>query len=406
MLKNQALRRLLAAQFSTMTALYGLGLAGVVLVEERTHSSAQTGLVILASILPAFLGSLISGAVVDRWGRVRVLMASHLARALIALAFWGGILLLPLDWALVLVCTVSAAAALCAQFAVPAELALLPDLAGQVHLMSANTLYQLSLLIAEGVGIVLLGPLVIKLAGVSAMGLLGALFCLLALALVATLPKGLASAGPAGEKWSGWAALGADLQTGWRTIARDRLLRLVVLQATLAAALLLVLLSLVPGLASRHLGLSVEEAPFLILPGGVGFALGAFLMKRWEGRLSRQGWISGGLAVLGLNIGLLAVSISDDRWTHLILSQALILGVGLALALVIIPARTVLEERPPADMRGRVIAAQLALGNAAAIIPLLLGGALADQLGIRPVLGVMGLLALGAGAAGLHHMRS
>ena len=203
LLKNQALRRLLAAQFSTMTALYGLGLAGVVLVEERTHSSAQTGLVILASILPAFLGSLISGAVVDRWGRVRVLMASHLARALIALAFWGGILLLPLDWALVLVCTVNAAAALCAQFAVPAELALLSDLAGQVHLMSANTLYQLSLLTAEGVGIVLLGPLVIKLAAVSAMGLLGAHFCLLALALVATLPKGLASAGPAGGKWSG-----------------------------------------------------------------------------------------------------------------------------------------------------------------------------------------------------------
>ena len=183
-------------------------------------------------------------------------------------------------------------------------------------------------------------------------------------------------------------------------------MRLVVLQATLAAALLLVLLSLVPGLASRHLGLSVEEVPFLILPGGVGFALGAFLMKRWERRLSRQGWIAGGLAIMGLNIGLLAVSISDDRWMHFLLSQALILGVGLALALVIIPARTVLEERPPAHMRGRVIAAQLALGNAAAIIPLLLGGTLADQLGMQPVLGVLGLLALGAGAAGLHHMRS
>ena len=52
-----------------------------------------------------------------------------------------------------------------------------------------------------------------------------------------------------------------------------------------------------------------------------------------------------------------------------------------------------------------VIAAQLALGNAAAVVPLLMGGALADSLGIRPVLGLLGLLAVGAGAAGLRYVR-
>jgi len=405
LLKNRLFRRLLAAQFSAMTVLYGLGLAGVVLVEERTHSSAQTGLAILASILPAFLGSLISGAVVDRWGRVRVLMASHLARALVALAFWVGIQLLPPEWTLILVYTVSAAAALFSQFAVPAELALLPDLAGQAHLMPANTLYQFSMLLAEGLGIVFLGPLVIKLAGVPAVGLLGALLYLSALALVATLPRDQASAGSAGKKWSGWAALGADLQAGWRTIARDHLLRLVALQATLAAVLLLVLVSLVPGLASRHLGLSTEDAPLLMLPGGVGFGLGAFLVNRWEGRLSRQGWIASGLTIVGMNIGLLAILTGKGGEHCLLLSLISILGTGLALALVVIPSRTVLEECPPPRMRGRVIAAQLALSNAAAVLPLLMGGALADRLGIQPVMGMLGLLAVGGGAVGLHYLR-
>ena len=79
---------------------------------------------------------------------------------------------------------------------------------------------------------------------------------------------------------------------------------------------------------------------------------------------------------------------------------------GLALALVIIPARTVLQERPPAAMRGRVIAAQLALGNAAAVIPLLIGGTLADSLGIQPVMGLLGLLAVGGGVVGLRCARS
>jgi MFS family permease len=180
------------------------------------------------------------------------------------------------------------------------------------------------------------------------------------------------------------------------------LLSLVTAQATLAAVLLLVLLSLVPGLASRHLGLSVEDAPFLILPGGLGFGLGAVLAGRWERWLSRRTWIAVGLTGVGVAIGLLAALAGEGG---LWLSRFLILGMGLALALVIIPARTVVQERPPAHMRGRVIAAQLALSNAAAVIPLLMGGALADRLGIRPVMGLLGLLAVGGGAVGLHQAR-
>jgi hypothetical protein len=74
------------------------------------------------------------------------------------------------------------------------------------------------------------------------------------------------------------------------------------------------------------------------------------------------------------------------------------------MAMVIVPARTVLQERPPASMRGRVIAAQLALANAVAVLPLLLGGSLADHLGIQPVMTVLSLLAFGGGAVGLHHL--
>jgi len=406
LLRNRSFRRLLVAQFSAVTAVYGLSLAGVVLVEDQTHSSAQTGLVILSSIVPAFLGSLVAGAVVDRWGRVRVLMASHLPRALVALAFWASTQLLPPGLALIAVYIVNVAAALFTQFAMPAEMALLPDLVGRAGLMSANTLLQLGMLVAEGLGIVFLSPLVIKLAGVPAMGLSGALLCLLSLTLVTALPRDQTEADQAEEKWAGWAALGSDLQAGWRTIAQDRLLGLVTLQVTLAAVLLLVLVSLSPGLVSRHLGLKVEDASFLLLPGGAGFVLGAFLVNRWEERLSRQGWIAVGLSSAGLNIGLLAALTGGGGWVRLLLSLVPVLGVGLALALVIIPARTVLQERPPAAMRGRVIAAQLSLGNAAAVIPLLIGGALADSLGIQPVMGLLGLLAVGGGVVGLRCARS
>jgi MFS family permease len=379
-LGNRTFRRLWAAQFCATTAVYALSLAGIILVEEQAQSSAWTAVAVLSAILPAFLGSLVAGAVVDRLGRVPVLIGSHAGRALAALAFWIVATLLPPGWTLFAVFGAITMLALLTQFAMTAEFALLPDVVGQARLIPANTLFQLSMLAGEGLGVILLAPLVIKLTGVPAVGLLAALICLLSLALVTALHRERAGAVRDTQRRMDWTALGSDLQAGWHTIARDRVLSLVVLQATLAAALLLILVSLLPGLLSRHLGLGVEDAPFLLFPGGIGFGLGAIVVNRWQARLRRQAWIAWGLIGLGI-------------------------GLGLALALVIIPARTVLQERPPPELRGRVISAQLALGNAAAVLPLLMGGALADQWGIRPVLGLLGLLALGAGAVGLHYAR-
>jgi MFS family permease len=392
--KNRRFLTLWAAQFSAIAVVYSLSLAGAVLVEEQTQSSAQTGLVILSSILPAFVGSLFAGTVVDRWGRVPSLIVAHLGRALVALAFWVGTRWLPTGPALATIYLVNASGALLAQLAMTGELSSLPEWVPPTQLTRANALFQLSMLAAEGLGIVALTPFLIKVAGIPAVGLAGVALSTLALALVLTLPRDRGRSDPEQGRPPMW----RDLQGGWRAIARDRLLSLVAIQATVAATLLLVLLSLVPGLVSRHLGLGVEDAPFLILPGGLGFVLGAALVGRVEVRLSRPIWISLGLTGLGLAIVLLSLLSAAGGLLWAII--AAIFGAGLALAFVIIPARTILQERPPAELRGRVISAQLALANAAAIVPLLLGGTLADQFGILPVMAGLGLIAIAAGAAG------
>lgn len=400
LLGTRPFRRLLAAQFCAVTAAYALSLASLTLVEQQARSSAWTAATILSAILPAFLGSLVAGAVVDRLGRVRVLRAAHLGRAVVALAFAAGASSLPPNRIPLTAFAATAGMALLTQFAMPAEFALLPDLAGRERLTPANALLQISWLLAEGLGIVALGPLVIKLAGPAAVGLLGGLLCSASLGLVLALPGHVARTGGRAAARSGLAAWFADLQAGWREIVRDRMLLLVAVEATLAATVLLVIVSLVPGLAARHLGLGPEDTPFLLLPGGVGFGLGALLVSRREGLLRRPLWIGAGLLCLGAGTGLLGIFSGGPA--GLWLSLPCILLAGLGLALVIIPARTVLQERPPAHLRGRVIAAQLALGNAAAVAPVLLGGTLADQVGIRPVLALLGMLAAGAGVMGLY----
>jgi MFS family permease len=404
-LRNRLFRRLWASQFGTTAVLYAMGVAAAVLAEEQTQSSVQTGIVILSSIVPAVLGSLVAGAVVDRRGRVQVLMASHLTRALFALAFWAGMLLLPPSLALAVVYLANATGAALAQFALPAEYALVPDLVPSTQLLPANAVLQISIIAAEGLGVVLLAPLVVKLAGAPAMGIIAALLYLLGLGLVAALPKDQPTPSRGGGEGPDWRKLRADLRAGWQTIARDRLLRLVTTQMTLAAALLLVLLSLIPGLASRHLGIGVEDAPLLILPGGLGFVLGAAVVSRAEKWSGPATWIAAGLCGLGLSVSAIAVLSGQKEPLRLWLVLPPILSAGFTLGMIIIPARTVLQKRPPPSLRGRVIAAQLAMGNAAAVLPLLLGDALADQFGIRPVMGVLGLLALGVGLVGLRHAR-
>ncbi|MFN2166132.1 MAG: hypothetical protein ACK2U9_07695, partial [Anaerolineae bacterium] len=131
------------------------------------------------------------------------------------------------------------------------------------------------------------------------------------------------------------------------------------------------------------------------VPLAVVFLLGAIILSRSESALSRPAWIATGLLGFGASLGLLATLGSQEG--RLWLALPLILGLGVALAFTIITARVVLQERPPARVRGRVIAAQLALANAAGIIPLLLGGSLADRFGILPVMGLLGVLALGSG---------
>jgi acyl-[acyl-carrier-protein]-phospholipid O-acyltransferase/long-chain-fatty-acid--[acyl-carrier-protein] ligase len=406
LLRNSSFGRLWVVQFCSMSMAYGLGLASAVAVEYLTHSSAQTGLVIVSSILPAFLASLFAGAAADRFGKLPMLLTSLAVRIVAAVAFWGTAQLGSPAIALAAIYAANITGIAATQFTAAAEASLLPDVVIDKHLLRANARFQLSLLAAEGFGIVVVAPSVVKVAGAPAVGVVAAFLYLVALLLAATLRRGSDAVGLSPEIRRGWASFATDVQAGWRTIVQDRMLGMVAVQATLAGVLLLVMLSLVPGLLSRHLALGVEDAPFLLLPGGIGFALGLFLVSRCERRLSRPAWIAAGLLGLGGALGLLALVSRRPSPATLPLMVPVILGLGLSLAMVIVPARTVLQERPPAEMRGRVIAAQLTLSNAAAVLPLLLGGALADRLGIQPVMGLLSLVAVSIGAVGWHYARS
>jgi MFS family permease len=59
---------------------------------------------------------------------------------------------------------------------------------------------------------------------------------------------------------------------------------------------------------------------------------------------------------------------------------------GFAYSLVGVVGRAIINERIPLEMQGRVFAAVNVLTNLSSVAPLLVAGALADLLGVRPVI--------------------
>ncbi len=401
--KNLPLRRLSVAQFVALAATYAIYFASMALVEEETHSSAQMGMMVFCSTLPGFLFGMLAGVVVDRHDRRHVLVVSNLLRMLVALGFAAAVhwLSRPLPL-LVAVYASNFCLAAIAQFTTSAEGSLIPHTVPQERLLAANSIFQVAALGAQGAGTVLLAPPLLRLGGALAVGIVAIPLFALAAWMYARLPARIGKGGK-GQALRTWASLRDDLRAGWRFVAGDPPVRQAIGCLVLVSALSLVLTTLIPGLAARTWGVPVEYVAYLAIPGGLGFGLGTWLVGQHGHMLKEKAWISVGLLAVGGGLALLP-ALHTLRGLYVPLFLLISAGMGAGFALVIVPARTVVQERSPDEMRGRVLSTQLFLSNLASTLPLPLTGGLADILGFRQVFSLLALIALGAGAVSARHV--
>ncbi len=402
-LKNRSLQRLCGAQFTSLTATYAIYFASMALVEELTHSSTQMGLMILSSTLPGFLFGLMAGVVADRREKVEILIASNALRILVALLFLAAVRFLPPTYLLLAVYLSNFCLSALIQFVISAESALIPAFVTNDKLMAANSLFNLSSLASQGAGFILLAPLMLKLGGYQAVGLAGAIAYLIAVILLFPLPRERVAQAPKRGRTLG--ELLAELREGWRFIISDRLVLAATFQLTLILTVGLMLATLAPGFLARVLGLELADAVYMATPAGLGFGLGMVLVGRYGRLLSKERWIHLGFISLSAALFVLPF-LKEAKGISLLLLLLVAFGLGLGFALIIIPAKTILQERPPEQMRGRVISTQLALGNAASTVPMPLSGGLADLIGIRKVILLIALIALGTGVVSIRHAHS
>ena len=256
-----------------------------------------------------------------------------------------------------------------------ARMALLPEVAqtAGMRLERANAVSQTIQALSGLLGPPLAGLLIVAMGTSNVLWLDAASFGVSVLLGALAVPASTAQRAPRSRYLD-------DVREGLRYLWSDRLLRSVALIATVVNFLVAPLFSVVlPVYANRVFG-SAGDLGVMMAGFGTGALIGSSAYGTIGHRASRRWTLIGGLVVLGLPMWILATLPG-------LLMAAAALGVaGLAAGSINPLVMTVLQERVPAELRGRALGTLMAMAVVATPLGMLLAGSLVAALGVAGVL--------------------
>ena len=375
--QQKAFRRLWLAQFVSIFGDFLALFAVISLITYRWHGNpVQVTVVSLAFVLPMAIVGPPAGVFVDRWNVKRVMIASDLIRAAL-------VVLLLFVTNVRQIAAIFFALSTVSSFFAPAQSVTLRTLVPPEGLLAANALMSQAFYVVRLVSPALAGVLVAVLTEKSCFYLDAASFVFSAV-MISTLSIVRPSLI---NKEKTLRALTDDFIAGNKFIFTHSALAFVF---TAMAAALFVLSSFSP-LVSIYIRDFLFAGPvwFGIISAmvGVGMILAAQLVTRMIQNRPKTNAVLGGLAGLGLGAALLGV------FRNIPLASVSTFTIGFAIAFVLVPEQTLMQQETPPDMMGRVSSTFLSLISIAQGLGLLLSGYLAEKLGVRQL-----FVACGAGA--------
>jgi MFS family permease len=370
--------------------------AFLVLVVRETGSSVHTSLLILAFILPPATLASVSGVVTDRLPRGLILFIGHLLRALLATAFVAS------SGDVWVIYGIAFGVGIVGQFSGPVESALLPHIVERQVLTRANSMFNLGGALGQVLGVSSWRPLPEdrgrrlalhrdrwRVAAASADG--------------ANLGSGAEQAQALDAHYA--RGVRAEFAEGWQTLRQDRTAYMGMILLVLGTTSLLVTAGLAPRFAEQVLGISTENAIYVFAPATLGIILGLRVVDWLTHQVSKSWVVTTGFILVVLStvamamvpqsarllenqnpLGLFSGGLFGTTAARIMVTLVFAGMTGFAYSVVNVAGRSLLNERVPMPMQGRVFAAQTVLSNLASVVPLLVAGALADWWGVSPVL--------------------
>jgi DHA3 family macrolide efflux protein-like MFS transporter len=371
---------------------------------QSTGSATVLATATLAAILPQVFLSPVAGALVDRWNRRAVMMASDslvsaMALVLVFLFATGA----QQVWHIyVLMFARSALGA----FQWPAMSASTSLMVPDRHLSRIaglnQALHGAMNIIAPPVGALLLG--VLPMPAILAVDVVTALAAVLPLAFIRVPQPGdargqkdpaMLHAAPAASG-AKKATLGQDLRAGLRYVAGWPGLLMILAMATLINFLMNPAFSLLPILVTRHFGGQAMELAAINSVWGIGVVTGGLLLGAWGGFKRRIVTTMMGLSLMGA--GTVLIGLAPTGLFGLAMAGMLLSGVMNPITNG--PLFALVQSNVAPDMQGRVMSLANAAATAASPLSLLVAGPVADAIGVQAwyVVGGLTCVALGIGS--------
>lgn len=381
LLRERSFRLMWAAQTTSSFGDALTSLTLLLLAHRLTGSTAAVAGTAIAIALPQLLIGLFAGVMVDRWDRRRLMITSDLIRAVLVLGF---IAVTSAD-RLWLLYAIAFAQAAVGTFFNPARATLLAEVLPSDQLLPANSLSNMSRVVAGVAGSAAAGVLASISSNISVVFVIDAFTFVLSAALVARVAVPRLTTRQASTRMLG------ELAAGLSLIRNSRILSGVVVAGTMAmlglgAVNVLIVPLVVDDLGSSEAWFGALEAVMVAAMIGSGAAVAAL-----SGRLEPTHLVTGGAVGLGASVA--GFSLADAPWQLL----PLMFAAGACVTPLQSAVTTILQTTVPPELRGRTQATFATLVSAANIASMSLAGILAAASGIGAVLVGGGAVVVSAG---------
>ena len=376
----------ICSQFAVNTLLFVLALR----VYQTTTSNTAVSALFLFYSIPAVLFGLVAGTVVDKLDKRRVLVVCDIIRGL----FVVGLLFFSHQVFVVYVLTL--ANSVITQFYVPSEAPLIPKFVPKPLVVSANSMFSFTFYSSLAVGSILAGPLLRLLGPYGVFVVLAVLFWL-ASYLSSRIPS--QREGTVGIRQVLAADMGYLVGRIWGRLVEGvvhvrsaRSLFDAIMLLTGTQIIFAILGTLGPGFADRVLTIDVRDASlFIIGPVVIGIVAGAFWVGSVGFHFGAPTLIKIGVLGTGVLLVIIAAMVRIPNIPTLFVVSFLFL-LGVANSFLDVPANATLQQKAKGPMRGRVYGMLGAFVGGVGVLPVMLGGVLADTIGVGKVLFILGVM--------------
>ena len=376
-------RKLWFAQFVSVFGDF-LALFGVIsLITFRWHGNVmQVTWVSIAYMVPLALVGPVAGVFVDRWNVKRVMVASDLIRAFLALL---------LVWTTDVrqICAILFAISTVSSFFAPSQSVTVRTLIPVDKLLAANALMSQAFYTVRLVSPAAAGALISAMSERACFVLDAASFAFSGL-MILTITIDRKPAAASGKTMKGFLT---DFTSGNRFIFTHPSLAFVISSMVAAMFVMSCFSPLISIYVRDALLASSKRGPLLfgIVSSmvGVGLILGTQVINRLGHGRSKKDIVLAGLLVASCAVGLLAA------FRNFIGASSATFLMGIGFSFVIVSAQTLMQQETPREMIGRVSSSFMSLFSVAQVLGLLVSGRLAKFIGVRPTFALCALVLFG-----------